>query len=291
MAIQRPSTKGSKKPKSKLDNAQSTMSSWLIKGAVTQVALPLGSAQIPAGLTEATAAAQAAVAKKRIEQNTTGETVKPQSKPKLKRLTVLQLNVNGLAPKALELTKLLHENQVDIALLQETMLRDRKVVIKGYTMYHCTCQGCQGLATLISNSLTARPLTAQCSTGRTDTLTAEVCVDERKIVCINIYNPPKHDISLSVDPPILSNTIIGGDFNAHSPAWGYTMYDMSGRKVEELCNTTNLFRLQDANSPPTLLHRGNGTLSRPDLTLVSGDLFPITTFKVLDDVGSDHNQQ
>jgi len=46
--------------------------------------------------------------------------------------------------------------------------------------------------------------------------------------------------------------------------------------------------LQNANSPPTLLHRAHLTLSRPDLTICSSDIENSCRIEVIDDMGSDH---
>ena len=82
--------------------------------------------------------------------------------------------------------------------------------------------------------------------------------------------------------------MLAGDFNGHSPLWGYADVDNTGKKLEELCNSTNLCLLQDENSPRTLLHRCHGTLHRPDLTLVSGDLENHCSEEILEDISSDH---
>jgi hypothetical protein len=149
VTIQRPPAKATNKRMPKLDKAQKPLNSWLLKGAATQVAQPLGSTQTPVGLTANLAASQAGFkhtgkTSKMLGQNKdkTSKTAKPITKSS--KLTVLQLNILGLIPKAIELTKLLHEHQVDVALLQETLLNGRKITIKGYTMYHCICQGCRG---------------------------------------------------------------------------------------------------------------------------------------------------
>ena len=55
-----------------------------------------------------------------------------------------------------------------------------------------------------------------------------------------------------------------------------------------MCQSTNLIRLQDEYSKPTLLHKAHGTLHRPDLTLVSADIHKICNVEVLKDIGSDH---
>ena len=48
-------------------------------------------------------------------------------------LNILQLNINGLQNKKIELVKLLQDKEVHIALLQETIL-PKKITIPGYTL-------------------------------------------------------------------------------------------------------------------------------------------------------------
>ena len=82
--------------------------------------------------------------------------------------------------------------------------------------------------------------------------------------------------------------MIAGDFNGHSPQWGYKDHSPTGKAIEELCSSTNLTVLQDEESPPTLLFRVNKKTYRPDLTIVSSDLLHRHTIDVLNGVGSDH---
>ena len=83
-------------------------------------------------------------------------------------------------------------------------------------------------------------------------------------------------------------TVIAGDLNGHSPLWGYSDHNNTGRKIEEICQSSNLELLQDEDSTKTLLHRRHGTLHRPDLTLVSADLYNHCSEEVLEDISSDH---
>ena len=87
---------------------------------------------------------------------------------------------------------------------------------------------------------------------------------------------------------IIKKTILAGDFNGHSPRWGYPNHNKTGKFLEELSETTNLSILQDTESAPTLLHRAHLTLSRPDLTICSSDLIDSCCTEVLGDIGSDH---
>ena len=72
------------------------------------------------------------------------------------------------------------------------------------------------------------------------------------------------------------------------PTLGYDSWNSRGREVDHLCLSSNLVLQQSSDSEPTLLHKRHNTTSRPDLTFVSADIQEITTFRVLDGVGSDH---
>ena len=71
-------------------------------------------------------------------------------------LNILQLNVQGIRNKQLELAKLLHDHDVHIALLQETLLtEDNQYTISGYMTTRCICKKCRGIATLLRNDVQA----------------------------------------------------------------------------------------------------------------------------------------
>ena len=105
----------------------------------------------------------------------------------------------------------------------------------------------------------------------------------------HVYNPPKEALNLpDIQETVYHNTILAGDFNGHSPQWGYPNFNRTGHIIEELCGSTNLTVLQNKDSQPTLLHRRHLTLSRPDLTISSADLLDTCHIETLNDIGSDH---
>ena len=99
-----------------------------------------------------------------------------------------------------------------------------------------------------------------------------------------------HSLSSHLMMPLTKELrIIAGDLNAHMPSLGYSDYNFRGREVEDLFNSSNLILEQDMNSPPTLLHKRHLTWSRPDLTLISADVYKQTTVSVEETIGSDHS--
>ena len=192
-------------------------------------------------------------------------------------LNILQLNVEGIRNKQLELAKRLHDHDVHIALLQETLLtEDNQYTISGYMTTRCICKKCRGIATLIRNDVQAEVINTTRETDEekhTDTQCIHVWPDNgKKYIIHNIYNPPSCKLNVEQDLPTHFNTIYTGDFNGHSPLWGYPDHNATGHIIEDMLTASNLVLLYDVAATPTLYHRSTGTTSTPDLNLVSADI-------------------
>ena len=208
---------------------------------------------------------------------------------KKQTLNILQANIcGGLHIKKVELGKLFKEEKIHVAMLQEARHKNVNYDITGYTAYPCECKECLGIITYIRNDITGdvSPITIA---HPTDVQKVTIWYAERKYDLFNVYNSPKYDCKLpNLQESIYIRTIIAGDFNGHSPQWGYTDHNNTGKFVEELCGATNLYVHQTPDTKETLLHRAHLTMHRPDLTILSADLENISQVKVLDDIGSDH---
>ena len=206
---------------------------------------------------------------------------------KRRSLKILQVNMSGLQNKTTELTKVLHDNEIDIALLQETILPERDISIpKGYTPYKCDCQNCQGLMTLIRTEIQATVKNNPIEDIDIQEIT--LWSGSEKFYLYNFYCPPLSKTEIPLQQVMFKKTIVAGDFNAHLPSLGYSTYNQRGRSIEDIVNSSNLCLSQDSSSEPTLFHRRHGTSHKPDLTLISSDIFQSATVAVLDDIGSDH---
>ncbi|GFR81082.1 RNA-directed DNA polymerase from mobile element jockey [Elysia marginata] len=160
----------------------------------------------------------------------------------------------------------------------------------GYTPhpYKCKCKNCQGIVTYIRNDIHGE-VKANSVAQLTEILEATVWFQGRKYTILSIFNPPANNYNPAhLNDTEYHQTILAGDFNGRSPLWGYKDHNKTDEALENISNTTNLIILQDRDSPPTLLHRANSTLSRPDLTILSSDLHHKHNIQVLDDIGSDH---
>ena len=206
-------------------------------------------------------------------------------------LNILQFNASGIGTKKFELAHILNKHNIHVALIQETDLgKDDSTYISNYTATNCSCQSCQGTTTYIRNDVTG--YTENLDLNPTCIQLSTIWHSNEKYSIFNVYNPPPREIRLPisvVDSCILKKTILAGDFNGHSPLWGYSDINKTGKAVEDLCGSTNLCLVQDATTPPTLQHRVYKTLHRPDLTLVSSDLLNKYEYEVIDGIGdSDH---
>ena len=216
-------------------------------------------------------------------------TPKPTPTPTREKFNILQINVCGLQPRATELARMLSEKDVQIALLQETILPRQDINITGYTKYPCQCTNkCQGIMTLVRNDVQAIVTNLSSSDFDIQKITAWDKDRKKEMTIYNTYWPPGSRSDLPFQQPLYPRTIIAGDLNAHSPSWGYSNLDGKGKQVEALCNGSNMILMQNADSEVTFLHRRTGTTSRPDLTMISADLVENSQVKVMEEIGSDH---
>ena len=205
-------------------------------------------------------------------------------------INILQWNAEGLGQgKALELNKLLKEKKIHVALIQETKLRSKlPPSFSGYEPYKCECTNtCQGILTLVRTDIQAEVFKVKTNDAN-DIHLIKMWHNGQKFTLYNIYSPPNATLDAKLQDSNFRKTILAGDTNGHSPQWGYTDRNPTGKYIEEITNSTNLILLQDKNSKETLFHRPSGKTFRPDHTLVSADIRDQCLLEVMDDFGSDH---
>ena len=217
---------------------------------------------------------------------------KTKKKRKANTLNILQFNASGIMPKKLEFAHVLDKQKIHIAMIQESDLgNDADIKISNYTETACSCQSCRGTITYIRNDIVGQ--TENLDHSPTCIQKSTIWHSDEKFSIYNIYSPPLTNIKLPAsvtESGVLKKTILAGDFNGHSPQWGYNDYNTTGRIVEEVCCTTNLCLVQNSSTPPTLQHRVYKTLHRPDLTLLSSDLLNKYQYEVIAGIGlSDHS--
>ena len=212
------------------------------------------------------------------------------SKRLSKSINIVQVNICGsFEKKKVILANLFSTQKIHVALLQETQHKqETNLHIAGYTPYPCNCNNCRGIITYIRNDVDG-DVTHLPRAQPTDVQKVYIWHAEKKYTIYNVYNPPTASLNLpDIQETVFHNTILAGDFNGHSPQWGYSGYNRTGHIIEELCGSTNLSVLQNKDTKPTLLHRRHLSLTRPDLTIPSADLTDTCYIETLDDIGSDH---
>ncbi|XP_066904650.1 serine/threonine-protein phosphatase 6 regulatory ankyrin repeat subunit A-like, partial [Halyomorpha halys] len=95
----------------------------------------------------------------------------------------------------------------------------------------------------------------------------QITVDNKRLIFYFIYNPPKNKCDLSWLENLWDNqTLVMGDFNAHSPRWGYKSADTKGNIVENFIGSGPVVYIENADKEPTFF-ANNGQQTHPDLVL------------------------
>ena len=111
----------------------------------------------------------------------------------------------------------------------------------------------------------------------------------QELLIYNIYSPPDKQLQLHDIKPTNSDWIIVGDFNSHSPSWGYADLDAKGEELEHWMITNQLVLINHPDDPPTFYSRVWRTTSTPDLGLATDDIHKIANRTVCPQLGgSDH---
>ena len=80
-----------------------------------------------------------------------------------------------------------------------------------------------------------------------------------------------------------------GDFNSHSPSWGYPDLGSKGEEVEDWIIINQMVLINHPDDPHTYYSRAWRTTSCPDLAIATYDVAKITRYHVDQQLGgSDH---
>ena len=112
---------------------------------------------------------------------------------------------------------------------------------------------------------------------------------KREITLFNCYCPPgkQQNLDKMAIPP--ERCIVLGDFNSHSPSWGYPDLDLRGEEIENWQIENRLLLLNHPDDQPTFYSRRWRSITTPDLGFSTDDIEKSTSRTVLDQLaGSDH---
>nr|XP_024218441.1 uncharacterized protein LOC112211272 [Halyomorpha halys] len=111
------------------------------------------------------------------------------------------------------------------------------------------------------------PLVHECQGDKHEATQVQITVDNKRLNFYFIYNPPRNKCDLSWLENLWDNqTLVMGDFNAHSPRWGYKSSDTTGSIVENFIDSRPVVYIENADKEPTFFAY-NGQKTHPDLVL------------------------
>lgn len=191
--------------------------------------------------------------------------------------------------KQLEL--FMHQEQIDIAMINETFFKDHhKAHLGGYKLHRKdrsdTPKG--GVSIAVKNSV-KHSLLPPYNTKKIENISVSVNINRRNVIFTSAYSP-KYYNSFESDikklTPFNKEFIVFGDFNARSTAWNCNRNNKAGNILYNLQLRSNLF-ICHPPMPTHYPHSGT-TPSTIDIMLSNSALFisPLTAH--VDQLKSDH---
>ena len=122
----------------------------------------------------------------------------------------------------------------------------------------------------------------------TEVLGIKLMFEGNPLSIYNLYSPPPKALHLHAIQLEEGRWIIMGDFNSHSPSWGYPDLDPKGDEVEDWI-IGQMVLINRPDEPHTYYPRAWRKTSCPDLAIATDDVAKITERHVEEQLGgSDH---
>ena len=205
-------------------------------------------------------------------------------------LRIMHWNAEGVRQKKLELQQFLKTQKIDVCCIQETHLNNtHRFSIRGYEIHRVDWADRPkgGVLTPVKTSI---PSTEVQRSEKSDMeyITVKLILPVRNLTC-NLYSPPSRAINLQILQPNSEDWMIVGDFNSHSPSWGYPSFDAKGEEVEHWIVSNRLVLINTPTDPPTFYSRVWKTTSTPDIAIATDNIQKIAKREVSEQLGgSDH---
>lgn len=202
--------------------------------------------------------------------------------PHGRKLKIMHWNAEGIHRKKVHLTKRLHDEDIDIACLQETHLTDNlRFSIRGYQVFrHDRVERTKGGVMILVKNDFPTEVKILNTDNQSEIQEATVIVNDSALKIFNVYCPPEKDLSLDTIPIPEERCIIVGDFNSHSEMWGYSTADKRGEEVEDWQIDAKVALLNDPDDQATFYSRRWCTTTTPDLAFATDDIARIALRKV-----------
>ena len=206
-------------------------------------------------------------------------------------LRIMHWNAEGVRQKKLELQQFLKTQKLDVCCIQETHLDNmHRFSIRGYEIHRV--DGADrpkgGVLTLVKTSTPSAEV-QRSEKADTEYITVKLILPDRNLTICNLYSPPNKAINLQILQPNSKDWMIVGDFNSHSPSWGYPSIDAKGEEVEHWIVSNRLVLINAPTNPPTFYSRVWKTTSTQDIAIATDNIQKIAKREVSEQLGgSDH---
>ena len=208
-------------------------------------------------------------------------------------LRIAHWNAEGVRNKKTELQHFLKKNAIDVCCIQETHLSPpHRFFMRGFEVFRqdreTRTKG--GLITLVRNTIPAvETQRSDQADPDTEFLGVKLVLTGSPVTVFNIYSPPDKPIHLHNIRVDAESWLITGDFNSHSPSWGYRHLDNKGEEVENWITDNRLVLINRPDDPDTYYSRSWRTTSTPDLAIATDNIHGIAEREVSSQLGgSDH---
>ena len=193
----------------------------------------------------------------------------------------------------------LTRNKIHVAMIQETLLTSKSNLrpTPGYSVFRKDRDNDKlggGLLFLIHKSISWEPINIiNIPNGdkNTEVLSIAITGGTQDLLLHNIYIPPVSSCETNYSPPVAnlltnnSNTIVGGDFNAHHENWySKGTEDNRGRMIADLIDNSN-FGIANEHLDTRVT---TNNISSPDITLATSDILPYIDWSTAYSLQSDH---
>ena len=205
-------------------------------------------------------------------------------------IRVAQWNAEGIQQKKTELQAFLRNQKIDVLCAQETHLSEgRRFFVRGYDIFRHDRSGHKGgVLTLVRHGIPAIEK-ERSSNGQLEFITISLMLQGEQLLITNCYSPPTARLDLHTIHLSQENHLIMGDFNGHSPSWGYSSFDNRGEMIEDWLIDNQLILINTPEDKASYYSRAWKTTSTPDLAMATEDIQKLTTRVVNDQLGgSDH---
>ena len=190
----------------------------------------------------------------------------------------MQLNINSITKKTTELTHLIHKQKIHIITLQESNLNSKHKTpnIPNFSAIRLDRPSSQkggALLTYIYNNIiySQIPTPTNLITNNIELITTKIHLKHTNLHISNVYIPPNTNnidnsiTNLFIHLTSLPNSIITGDFNAHSQTWHSPFMDHRGQLITSLILNSNHIILNQ-NTPTRLPFNPNQQPTSPNIT-------------------------